>query len=99
MHEACNHGWYEVAFRLVQAGANVNAKGFDNETPLHDAATNGNMKLIKLLVERGANIYAKNSKGLTPLDVAATPSVADFLLNTNLPIAGMYTSHALFNSS
>lgn len=87
LHEACNHGWYEVAFRLVQAGANVNAKGLDNDTPLHDAAANGHFKLVKLLVEKGADIYAKNSKGKTPLDTAA-PEVAPILLNPNLPIPG-----------
>lgn len=89
MHEACNHGWYEVAVRLVQAGANVNAKGLDNDTPLHDAAANGNFKLVKLLVEKGADIYAKNSKGKTPLDTAV-PDVVPFLLNPNLPIPGKF---------
>lgn len=91
LHEACNHGWYEVAFRLVQAGANVNAKGLDNETPLHDAAINGHLKLVKLLCEKGADIYAKNSKGKTPVDVAA-PGVTPILLNPNLPISGKVTS-------
>lgn len=87
LHEACNHGWYEVAFRLVQAGANVNAKGLDNETPLHDAAVNGHLKLVKLLVEKGADIYAKNSKGKTPVDIAA-PGVTPILMNPSLPISG-----------
>lgn len=87
LHEACNHGWYEVAFRLVQSGANVNAKGLDNDTPLHDAAINGHLKLVKLLVERGADIHAKNSKGKTPLDVAPQ-AVKPYLLNTNLPLPG-----------
>ncbi|XP_060519189.1 ankyrin repeat domain-containing protein 11 isoform X2 [Cylas formicarius] len=85
LHEACNHGWYEVAFRLLQAGANVNAKGLDNDTPLHDAVINGHLKLVKLLVEKGADINAKNSKGKTPLDVAVA-SVQPYLLNPGLPL-------------
>lgn len=76
-----------MAARLVKAGASVNAKGLDNETPLHDAAINGHYKLVKLLVEHGADIYAKNSKGKTPLDIAL-PSVATLLLNPNSPIPG-----------
>ncbi|CAH1123395.1 unnamed protein product [Ceutorhynchus assimilis] len=85
LHEACNHGWYEVALRLVLAGANINAKGLDNDTPLHDAVVNGHLKLIKLLVEKGADIHAKNSKGKSPFELA-TASVQPHLLNTNLPI-------------
>lgn len=73
--------------RLVQSGANVNAKGLDNDTPLHDAASNGHLKLIKLLVERGADIHAKNAKGKTPLDVA-TPSASPYLLNPSMPLPG-----------
>lgn len=96
LHEACNHGWYEVAFRLVQSGANVNAKGLDNDTPLHDAAINGHLKLVKLLVERGADIHAKNSKGKTPLDVAPQ-AVKPYLLNATLPLPGK-THLSMFSS-
>lgn len=35
LHEACNHGHYNVALTLVKAGANVNARGLDDDTPLH----------------------------------------------------------------
>lgn len=73
----------------MQAGANVNAKGLDNETPLHDAAVNGHLKLVKLLVEKGADIYAKNSKGKTPVDIAAA-GVIPVLLNPSLPISGKF---------
>ncbi|XP_055838115.1 ankyrin repeat domain-containing protein 12 [Episyrphus balteatus] len=72
LHEACNHGFYNIAFALIKAGANVNAKGLDDDTPLHDAAVIGNMKLVKLLIEKGADLFAKNRKGKTPTDVAAS---------------------------
>lgn len=86
LHEACNHGWYEVAFRLIQAGANVNAKGLDNQTPLHDASINGHVKVVKLLLERGADVNAKNVKGKTPIDVAPAgilPYLTDANSSTN----------------
>lgn len=76
-----------MAARLVASGANVNARGLDDDTPLHDAASNGNIRLVKLLVERGADIHAKNKKGKTPVDVAA-PGVAQYLLNPSLPVPG-----------
>lgn len=40
LHEACNHGHYNVAFTLVKAGANVNARGLDDDTPLHGMHSN-----------------------------------------------------------
>lgn len=79
LHEACNHGHYNVAMILVKAGANVNAKGLDDDTPLHDAAIVGQLKLVKMLVERGADPCYKNRKGKTPCDVAA-PAVYNFLI-------------------
>lgn len=45
LHEACNHGWLEVAELLLRAGADVNARGLDDDTPLHDAAINGHSKV------------------------------------------------------
>ncbi|XP_048525460.1 ankyrin repeat domain-containing protein 1-like isoform X2 [Dendroctonus ponderosae] len=89
LHEACNHGWHEVAARLVQAGANINAKGLDNDTPLHDAVINGHLKIIKLLIEKGADIHVKNSKGKSPLDLAS-PSIQPYLLNTDMPLPGKF---------
>jgi ankyrin repeat protein len=79
LHEACNHGHYNVALTLVKAGANLNAKGLDDDTPLHDAAIVGNLKLVKMLVERGADPCFKNRKGRAPYDVAAA-AVYNYLM-------------------
>ena len=45
LHEACNHGYPDVARQLLRAGANVNVQGYENDTPLHDAAINGHPKV------------------------------------------------------
>lgn len=45
LHEACNRGYYEVAKQLLAAGAEVNTKGGDDDTPLHDASNNGHFKV------------------------------------------------------
>lgn len=63
----------------MKAGANINAKGLEDDTPLHDAAIVGNLKLVKLLVEKGADVNAKNRKGKTPCDVASA-SVYNYLI-------------------
>lgn len=45
LHEACNRGYYDIAKQLLAAGAEVNTKGLDDDTPLHDAANNGHYKV------------------------------------------------------
>lgn len=72
MHEACNHGHLNVASILIKAGSNVNAKGYEDVTPLHDAAIVGHLKMCKLLLSHGADPRAKNCKGKTPVDIAAS---------------------------
>lgn len=72
LHEACNHGHINVASLLIKAGANVNAKGYEDVTPLHDAALVGQLKLVKLLLSHGADARAKNGKGKTPVDIATS---------------------------
>lgn len=70
LHEACSFGFMDVTEVLVKGGANVNAKGLDDDTPLHDATTSGNLILVKFLIEHGAEPFAKNTKGKTPIDYA-----------------------------
>ena len=48
LHEACNHGWLDVARQLLRAGANVNVQGYGNDTPLHDSAINGHQKVFNI---------------------------------------------------
>ena len=45
LHEACNHGYYDVAKVLLKAGAFVNTTGLEDDTPLHDAAVNGHTRV------------------------------------------------------
>lgn len=78
LHEACIYGWYQVVIVLVKGGANVNAKGLDDDTPLHDATTSGNLKMVKFLVEHGADPFVKNAKAKMPIDYAA-PHIYEFL--------------------
>uniref|UniRef100_A0A287D1D6 Uncharacterized protein n=1 Tax=Ictidomys tridecemlineatus TaxID=43179 RepID=A0A287D1D6_ICTTR len=80
LHEACNHGYYDVAKQLLAAGAEVNTKGLDDNTPLHDAANNGHYKVVKLLLRYGGNPQQSNRKGETPLKVANSPTMVNLLL-------------------
>ncbi|KAM3595020.1 uncharacterized protein V6R79_017174 [Siganus canaliculatus] len=71
LHEASNHGHYDIVAMLLDHGANINDPGgplCEGVTPLHDALSCGNFKVARLLVERGASVTLRNSKGITAAD-------------------------------
>ena len=65
-------GHKEIVELLVENGAEVNAKGLADWTPLHLAAYNNNEQIVQLLIAKGAemNPYTSPGFGGTPLDVA-----------------------------
>ncbi|MBD2667221.1 ankyrin repeat domain-containing protein [Richelia sinica FACHB-800] len=54
-----------LAERLIQAGANVNAKDTKGDTPLHYLGAS--TKNAQLLLSRGAKVNVRNQNGSTPL--------------------------------
>jgi ankyrin repeat protein len=59
-----------IVRRLIFAGADINARGGHNITPLHLAASRGDATLCDLLIHRGAEIHAKMEDGTTPAMLA-----------------------------
>ena len=59
-----------IVRRLIFAGADINARGGHNITPLHLAASRGDAALCDLLIHRGAEIHAKMEDGTTPAMLA-----------------------------
>ena len=52
MHIAASHGFDEIAAKLVDSGADLEAKNVDSMTPLHSAARMGREKMMNLLIAR-----------------------------------------------
>ncbi|KAG6823702.1 hypothetical protein H0H87_000480 [Tephrocybe sp. NHM501043] len=67
-------GHLEIIKFLVEHGANVNAKGRWDETPIHKSAEQGHHEIVKFLVEHGADVNAKSEKKILGLF-----ALADFL--------------------
>jgi ankyrin repeat protein len=65
-------GHTEVLRALLDAGMQVDTRGWSNFTPLDQAAMHGRLETVRLLIERGADLYdcAFDDEGPTPLDCA-----------------------------
>jgi len=70
LHLAAARGNLEVVRLLLENGADVNARGQTNRTPLHCAATAGSAPVAEELLGHGAELDATDDKGDTPLFAA-----------------------------
>ncbi len=55
---------------LLQAGADIDAKGDLGLRPIHYAVLNGSLEAVRLLLNRGADAHAENEFGETPAQMA-----------------------------
>jgi ankyrin repeat protein len=70
LHTVCSWGELESVKILIDAGADVNAKGDNGAPPLFNAVIGGNPKVIELLVKSGANANLSNDDGRSVLEYA-----------------------------
>lgn len=70
LHSAAAGGSTEIVERLLQSGANPNARQSGGFTPLHAAAMAGRMDMVRMLLAHGADPTAKTDEGQTPFDLA-----------------------------
>ncbi len=61
LHIACRNSSVEVVQALLDAGARVNAKDAESNTPLHEACSKGHLEIAELLMGNKALVNAKNS--------------------------------------
>ncbi|KAJ3535330.1 hypothetical protein NM208_g7174 [Fusarium decemcellulare] len=59
----------KIIRRLVEGGADINARNRLGETALHIAVRTGHNLAMRTLVEAGANVYARDGDGRSVLDV------------------------------
>lgn len=62
LHSAIAGNHYDIAAKLVEAGANVNVAQAGGFTPLMGAAQNGNIEITRMLVDHSADLNARTDK-------------------------------------
>lgn len=71
LHWAAEWGYRAIAQKLIEDGANLNARDGSRRTPLHVAAESGAATVVELLITTGANVHARDEDKSTPLHLAA----------------------------
>ena len=77
LFESINRRNIDALRALLDAGAKVDVKGYNDETPLIAATKAGLGEFVKLLVERGADVNAQLKDGNTALHLAAAQGYAN----------------------
>jgi ankyrin repeat protein len=77
LNGAAKDGDLDEAKRLIEEGANIEAKDVSGSTPLYNALDQGNKEIVKFLILKGANVNAVMINGKTPLAQAEMSGVKD----------------------
>ncbi len=73
---------------LLKKGADINARGYNNNTLLHVACERAFNKVIEFLIKKGAHLNVKNNAEATPLHIACVPNNPNLLIIKTLIESG-----------
>ncbi|ARU59248.1 ankyrin [Oleiphilus messinensis] len=88
LHTVCSWGDLESARILIDAGADVNAKGDNGCSPIFNGVIGGNPKVLELLIRSGARVNSKNDDGRSVLEYARNIGSSEDVINTLLKVKG-----------
>ncbi len=71
IHCAAMNGSVNVLKVLIEAGASVEARDGDGQTPLMIAIRRKHATAVRFLLKQGGNVFAENSRGRTAIDEEA----------------------------
>lgn len=98
LHSVVAKGDFDAARKLVEQGADVEAKDpSTGASVLHYAVMRGNPHILKWLLSRGVDVNSRTKNGTTPLHTAVVYNryeVAEMLLNRGADVEARSTSGA-----
>ena len=65
LRRACRQGDMKAVRLALEAGANINCKGSNDDTPVMIASSFGENFVLKLLLENGADVETRSKSGTT----------------------------------
>jgi ankyrin repeat protein len=71
LHPASERGHVDVVRLLLKCGADVDAQGFSNMSPLQIASSMGHLNVVQCLLDHGADVNYPDAYHGTPLKLAA----------------------------
>jgi ankyrin repeat protein len=80
LHTVCSWGELEPVRVLVEAGADVNARGDQGARPLFNAVIGENIEVVKYLIKSGADPKIKNDWDRSVLDYAKNTSAPEGII-------------------
>lgn len=70
LHIAAANGDLDSVKRIIEKGADINAKDESGRTPLHAASNYGQIDIVKFLLEKNVDVNCVDKWGRTPLHLA-----------------------------
>lgn len=75
LHIACIRGKLGIIQAVLMAGADINAKDIDGNTPCHFCSEYGHKDCLRYLLLKHPSLFSKNKDQQSPLDVAVNTEI------------------------
>ncbi len=79
LHMSARRGTTKIAESLLDAGADIEVKDKNRETPLRRAVNCGQEHMVCLLLSRGANPLSTDKRGRTPMDAVKSENMRNLI--------------------
>lgn len=81
----------ELVELLLKHNADINALGYQNNTPLHEAALNKKLECVTFLIANGVNQNVRNLFGILPKDFVKNNKEFDGVFDAKIEISNDMT--------